>query len=69
MRSKGDRRPSEDVKQGKMEWLQTKYDIKHFYDDHPEVIERISNMGYNTHKIPGYEEDKLKMMEYKNAEA
>lgn len=69
MRSKGDRRPSEDVKQSKMEFLQTKYDVLHFYDDHPEVIERISNMGYNAHKIPGYEEDKLKMMEYQNAKA
>ena len=35
----------------------------------PEVIERMTNMGYNAHKIPGYEEDKLKMMEYQNAEA
>ena len=67
MRSKGDRRPSEDVKQGKMEFLQTKYDIKHFYDDHPEVIERMTNMGYNAHQIPGYEEDRLKMEEMKNA--
>ena len=69
MRSKGDRRPSEDVKQGKVEWLQTKYDMKHFYDDHPEVCERIENMGYNVTKIPGYEEDRLFMEKYKNAEA
>ena len=66
MRSKNDRRPSEDVKQQKVEWLQTMYDIKHFYDDHPEVCERLESMGYNVTKIPGYEEDRLFMEKYKN---
>ncbi len=61
MRSSGDRRPSEDVKEGKMRVVQESYEVVHFYDDHPRVVERISNMGYNVTKIPGYEKDRLMM--------